>query len=99
MIARSKDNLRLLLTLGYSPNWLGKSVAKTWLPVYSAIILAALLVTQGLHLLFLQFSFVNRAHLSPVLHWSVWLTAFVLLTSTVLLNSRLVKKELREIGG
>ncbi|MDQ6844258.1 MAG: hypothetical protein M3Z92_07890, partial [Bacteroidota bacterium] len=33
MIAKSKDNLQLLLTLGYSPKWLGNVVVKTWLPV------------------------------------------------------------------
>ena len=66
MIAKSKDNLRLLLTLGYSPKWLANSVAKTWLPVYLFIIIAALIITQVLHLLFLQFSFVNKADLSCI---------------------------------
>src|SRR6185437_9786315 len=54
MIAKSKDNLRLLLTLGYSPKWLANSVAKTWLPVYLSIIIIALILTQILHLLFMQ---------------------------------------------
>jgi hypothetical protein len=97
MMARSKDNLRLLLTLGYSPLWLARSVAKTWLPVYLIIITAALMITELLHLLFLQLSFVNKANLSPVLNWSVWLTAIALLTFTVFLNSGLVKKELNRI--
>jgi hypothetical protein len=97
MMARSKDNLRLLLTLGYSPSWLARSVAKTWLPVYLIIITAALMITELLHLLFLQLSFVNKANLSPVLNWSVWLTAIALLTFTVFLNSGLVKKELNRI--
>ena len=92
-----KDNLRLLLTLGYSPSWLAKSVAKTWLPVYLFIIIAALLVTQALYLLFLQLSFVNKADLSPVLHWSVWIIAILLLILTVFINTRLVKKELNNI--
>src|SRR5665647_2986144 len=52
MIAKSKDNLRLLLTLGYSPGWLASSVAKTWLPVYLLIIVVALFLTQVLHILF-----------------------------------------------
>jgi hypothetical protein len=97
MIARSKDNLGLLLTLGYSPKWLAESVAKTWLPVYLLIIIAALAVTEMLHLLFLQFSFVTKADLSYFLHWSVWLTAILLLALTVFINSRLVKKELERI--
>lgn len=64
MIARSKDNLRLLLTLGYSPKWLARSVAKTWLPVYLIIIIASLVLTELFHLLFLQFGFVNSANIS-----------------------------------
>ena len=97
MIAKSKDNLRLLLTLGYSPKWLAKSVAKTWLPVYLFIIIAALIITELLHFGFLQLSFVSNADLSYFLHWSVWLTAILLLVLTVFINSRLVKKELEKI--
>jgi len=97
MIAKSKDNLRLLLTLGYSPKWLAKSVAKTWLPVYLSIILVALILTEILHLLFLQLSFVSRANLPWLLHWSVWLTAIVLFALTIFINLKLVKKELENI--
>ena len=97
MIAKSKDNLRLLLTLGYSPKWLGNSVAKTWLPVYLIIIVVALISTQLLHLLFLQISFVNNADISMMLHWSVWLIAILLLILTIFINSRLVKNELKTI--
>ncbi|MDQ2718520.1 MAG: hypothetical protein M3Z26_01980 [Bacteroidota bacterium] len=97
MIAKSKDNLRLLLTLGYSPKWLAKSVVKTWLPVYLFIIITALIITEILHFGFLQFSFVNNENLSYFLHWSVWLTAILLLVLTLFINSRLVKKELEKI--
>ena len=97
MIARSKDNLRLLLTLGYSPRWLANSVAKTWLPVYLFIIIGALIFTQLLHLLFLQLSFVGKGDLSYLLHWSVWLIAILLLLLTAYINSRLVTKELNNI--
>jgi len=97
MIAKSKDNLRLLLTLGYSPKWLAQSVVKTWLPVYLFIIIGALIITQLFHLLFLQLSFVSKADLSQLLHWSVWLIAILLLGLTVFINSRLVKKELNNI--
>ncbi len=97
MIAKSKDNLRLLLTLGYSPNWLGNSVAKTWLPVYLTIIVAALVVTEILHLLFIRLSFVDKADISFLLDWSVWLIAVILLALTLFINSRLVNKELNKI--
>lgn len=97
MIAKSKSNLRLLLTLGYSPKWLAASVAKTWLPVYMLIIVAALFSTEILHVLFLQLSFVRNGALPYLLHWTVWLAAIVLLGITMLINLRLVKKELQII--
>jgi magnesium-transporting ATPase (P-type) len=97
MIAKSKDNLRLLLTLGYSPKWLVNSVAKTWLPVYLSIIVVALVLTEILHLLFMQLSFVQAANLSYFLNWSVWLTAIFLFALTIFINLRLVRKELENI--
>lgn len=97
MIAKSKSNLQLLLTLGYSPKWLATSVAKTWLPIYLLIIIAALISTEILHLLFLQFSFVSNAGLPYSLHWMVWLAAILLFAVTMLINLKLVKKELQTI--
>jgi hypothetical protein len=97
MIAKSKDNLQLLLTLGYSPRWLGNSVAKTWLPVYVSIIFVSLIITAALNILFVQLSFVDRASLSLFLHWSVIVTALLLLALTIFINSRLVRKELVKI--
>jgi hypothetical protein len=97
MLAKSKDNLRLLLTLGYSPKWLANSVAKTWLPVYLSIIIIALILTEILHLLFMQLSFVHAAKLSYILDWRVWLTAIILFSLTIFINLRLVKKELENI--
>ncbi|MEO5650710.1 MAG: hypothetical protein ABIR03_12405 [Ginsengibacter sp.] len=97
MIAKSKDNLKLLMILGYSPEWLAKSVAKTWLPVYLFLITVALVITQLLHVLFRHLSFVNKGNLSPLLHWSVWLIALFLLALTMFINLRLVKKELKNI--
>lgn len=97
MIAKSKSNLRLLLTLGYSPKWLATGVAKTWLPVYILVIMAALASTEILHLLFLQLSFVPKGALSYLIHGTVWLSAIVLLGLTMLINLRLVKKELQII--
>jgi hypothetical protein len=97
MIAKSKDNLRLLLTLGYSPKWLAKSVAKTWLPVYLIIIIAALILTEIFHLLFMQLSFVKSANLSYLPDWSVWITAVFLFALTIFINLNLVRKELVKI--
>jgi hypothetical protein len=97
MIAKSKDNLRLLLTLGYSPKWLAKSVARTWLPVYLTIISVALILTEIFHLLFLQLSFVRDANLFYFPDWTVWTTAIFLFALTVFINLSLVRKELGKI--
>ena len=97
IIAKSKDNLQLLLTLGYSPKWLAKSVAKTWLPVYIFIIIASIILTEIVHWLFIQLPFAQADNLSYILDWRVWITAIFLLALTVFINGRLVKKELENI--
>ncbi len=97
MIAKSKENLQLLLTLGYSPNWLSKTVAKTWIPVYVIVVIAAVIITALLHYAFVKISFVERNELSYFLHWSVVVVSILLLFLSVFTNYRLVKKELYRI--
>lgn len=97
IIAKSKDNLQLLLTLGYSPKWLAKSVAKTWLPVYLFIIIISIIFTEIIHWLFIQLPFAQAGKLSYILDWKVWITAIFLLALTIVINGRLVKKELENI--
>ena len=97
IIAKSKNNLQLLLTIGYSPKWLAKSVTKTWLPVYLFIIIISIIFTEIIHWLFIQLPFAEAAKLSPVLDWRVWITAIFLLALTIFINGRLVKKELENI--
>ncbi len=97
MIAKSKENLRLLIILGYSPKWLAKSVAKTWLPIYFFIVLLSLLITQAGHLIFRQFPFAKTANLNPILHWSVFLIALILILLTIFMNKKLVDRELKKI--
>ena len=97
MIAKSKENLQLLLTLGYSPNWLSKTVAKTWIPVYVFVVIAAIVITSLLHYTFVKISFVERNDLSYFLHWSVLVVGVLLLILSVFTNYRLVKKELYRI--
>lgn len=92
MITRSKDNLQLLLTLGYSPGWLSKTVAKKWVPVYIIIILIALALTQIFQYFFQQ-SFLNgRDDLSPFIHWSVVAVAAALMLLCIVINYRLIKR-------
>lgn len=98
MIAKSKDNLGLLLLLGYSPDWLSKTVAKKWIPVYVIIILSALLMTGLLQFCFQQFLMYGREELSPFINWTVIVTAVALLLLSVLVNYRLVRKLLYRLG-
>ena len=92
MIAKSKDNLQLLLTLGYSPNWLSKVVAKRWVPVYTLIVVIALISTMLLQWGFQSTAMKGREELSPMIHWSVAVVAFVLLLLSISINYRMVKK-------
>ena len=92
MIARSKDNLQLLLTLGYSPGWLSKTVAKRWVPVYIGIILVALAATQGFQYAFQQGFLNGRDDLSPFVHWSVLAVAALLIVLCIGINYRLIKR-------
>ena len=97
MIARSKDNLQLLLTLGYSPNWLSKTVAKKWTPVYVTIIISAVVLTQLFHLGFQHFVMPAREQLSIMIDWSVLVIAILLLALSIAINYRLVKKSLNKL--
>lgn len=98
MIAKSKDNLQLLLTLGYSPGWLSKTVSKKWIPVYITIILSALLLTILLQFCFQHFVMNGREELSSLVHWMVMVVAALLLLLSILTNYELVKKLLNKLG-
>ena len=97
MIARSRDSLQLLLTLGYSPQWLSNKVLKLFVPVYVLIILAALAFTQLMHWAFHHFIMFDRPDLSSIIHWTTGLVAVVLVTLSLLTNYRLVKRLLYKL--
>jgi hypothetical protein len=97
MIARSKDNLQLLLTLGYSPNWLSKTVAKRWIPVYVLIVGSSVLLVQLFQYFFIQQFLNGRDDLSPMIHWSVLLTGAALLGLSIGINYRLIRKLLYKL--
>jgi hypothetical protein len=97
MIARSKENLQLLLPLGYSPNWLSKTVAKTWIPVYITVIITAIIITVILHFAFVKIFFVEKNELSYFIHWGVLAVGLILLSLSIFTNYKLVKKELYQI--
>lgn len=97
MISRSRDQLRLLITLGYSPRWLAKLVSQSRMPVYLSIIFIALVVTAFIQVIFSRFSFARYSSLSGWLHWATFLVAALLLGIALWLNNRLVKKELKAL--
>ncbi|MBC7936767.1 MAG: hypothetical protein H7Y86_15555 [Rhizobacter sp.] len=94
MIARSKDNLQLLLTLGYSPGWLSNTVSKKWVPVYVTIIVVALTATQAFQYFFQQGFLNGRDDLSPYIHWTILAIAFILIILCIGVNYRLIKRAL-----
>ena len=97
MIARSKENLQLLLTLGYSPNWLSKTVAKKWTPVYIVVVLMALIITALLHWGFQYFAMSGNEQLSPFISWVVIAIAMILIGLCIFINYRLIKKLLDKL--
>jgi hypothetical protein len=98
VIARSKDNLGLLLMLGYSPGWLSKNVSGRFIPVYVLIVLFALGLTQLMQWLFHHFAMYDRPELSSIVHWSVGAIAVFLIALSLFTNYRLVKKLLYKLS-
>jgi hypothetical protein len=92
LIARSKDNLQLLLLLGYSPNWLSQNVSKRFIPVYIFIVLAALAITQILQWAFHHSVMYDRPELSSLINWIVVAIATGLIVLSIITNYRLVRK-------
>jgi hypothetical protein len=92
VVARSKDNLQLLLLLGYSPSWLSRKVARQFIPVYILVVLIALAITQLMQWAFHHFVMYDRPELSTWVHWSVLGTALLLVILSVITNFRLVKR-------
>lgn len=102
VIARSRDSIRLLLILGYSPGWLSRNFTRQFIPVYTLIILAALSLTALMQFAFHQWVMYNRPELQSWPHLSVWLVAIFLWLLTVWANYKLVagliKRESRELS-
>lgn len=97
MIARSRDSLQLLITLGYSPDWLSKTVTKKWMPVYAAIIGSALLITGVFQFLFQQFAMNGRDDLPVMIHWIVVASALILFSLSGYINYKMIKNLLYKI--
>ncbi|HYF33295.1 MAG TPA: hypothetical protein VD993_19355 [Chitinophagaceae bacterium] len=98
IIAKSKDNLQLLLMLGYEPGWLSRVVSRRWVPIYISIVLIAL----GITWLFQYFVYLNthkmESSMSPMLHWSVLAFSAALIFLTIYSNYRIIRKQLYKLS-
>ena len=97
VVARSRDNLQLLLLLGYSPSWLSKNLSRQFIPVYFFVVLTALLITQLLQWMFHHYVMYDRPELNTAVGWIVIVVAIVLLMLSIFTNYRLVKKLLYKL--
>lgn len=92
IIAKSKENLHLLIAIGYSPKWLGKQIARQMIPPYIFIIVLALVVTQMLQYFFYHFVMDDKPELSSVVDLSIIGVAFLLFLLSFFVNYWMVKK-------
>ncbi|MEP6674811.1 MAG: hypothetical protein ABJA78_06640 [Ferruginibacter sp.] len=97
VIERSKSNLQLMFTLGYSPKWLSRTVAKKWIPVYTIIVLVSIIATSLMHFFFQQFAKSIGEDLSPFIDWTVIAVAAVLLLLSVFINYRMLSRLLNRL--
>lgn len=92
VIARGKENLQLLITLGYSPGWLSKNVSRRFIPVYAGIVATALGTTAIIQYLFYKYAVFERPEISGMVHWSIVAAAIVLILLSAVTNYRLIRK-------
>ena len=97
VVARSKDNLQLLLTLGYSPGWLSGKVARQFIPVYFFVVLFGLLLTQLIQWAFHHYVMFDRPELSSFVHWSVAAVAVFLIILSIVANYRMVRRLMQRL--
>ena len=97
MVATSRNNLELLITLGYSPKWLSYTVSKRWISGYSAIIFLALILTAFIQYIFKDFSINGKDALSMYPNSAVVVLAIVLLVLCTGVNYRLLKNLLYQL--
>ena len=97
VVARSKDNLQLLLTLGYSPGWLSGKVARQFVPVYFFVVFIGLLLTQLIQWAFHHYVMFDRPELSSYVHWSVIAVAVFLVILSIVANYRMVRRLMQRL--
>lgn len=92
MVARNRDNLVLLKTIGYSPSWLTRTVSGKWIPVYITIVTLALLLSAAVQFFFYQSVPLLTSSLKPYPSLIVLLLAVLIIALCIYLNHRLIRK-------
>lgn len=98
VIAKSKENLQLLIAIGYSPKWLGKQIAGKMVLVYLLIILITLLLTQALQYFFCHNVLNSLPGLSSIISLKVIGVALILFFLSLFVNYKLVNNLLSKVG-
>ncbi len=97
IIAKSRDNLQLLLMLGYAPGWLTRTVAGRWIPIYTSIVIIALILTSIFQYFFYKLTSAMNTSISPFIHWSVLVLGVGLMAITAYSNYRMIKRQLYKL--
>lgn len=96
LVAKSRDNLQLLLVLGYSKRWLIKTISKQWIPIYIITTVCGVALLFVFQILFnTQFSF--RKELTPFPSIYVLLLAIIIVLICMAQNRRTIKKLLEDV--
>lgn len=94
IIAKSRDNLQLLIMLGYEPQWLTRVVARRWVPTYIIIVIGALAASSLLQWIVYKNTNQMEDSMDPYLHWSVWAFSAVLIFVIIYSNVMIIKRQL-----
>lgn len=97
VIARSKDNLTLLQTIGYSPKMLTNLMSKKWLPMFASVIGLSIIITQIIQYIFYRSTQGLSTEANVFISIWVLLVAALLFGMCWLINYKLVKRLLYKL--
>lgn len=98
MIARSRENLKLLIELGYSPAWLVNRVSRSWAPIYTLIIVTGCALVMFCQYLISASGIFLNAGLTPFPAWEVILAGTFLIGIALLVNRLTLKQAIGQIS-
>lgn len=96
MLAKNQESLKLLTTIGYSPNWIVKQLNKSYLPIFITIIVLSLIAVFIFQFVFVQTVPMLSSDLSEWVDIKVIILAILILISIAYANHRTLRKVLYE---